>query len=233
MKSNKKKFTLIELLVVIAIIAILAAMLLPALNRTRDRAKSISCLNSLKQLFYPLNAYSDANNDFSPWIYETYRSDGTTWSGALYRDKYLTVDPAQKNNLLNCPSGKEPTRFLTQSYAMWRLESFYPWILKGNPFVQEEGYHLQPKLNNVALKPSQTTYLMDSISVNGDFAGGIVGSQVYAVTYAWNMSVGDTCRVAVRHSGSANMLFMDGHAENLNFNRLTEIGWAPASYIVH
>ncbi len=69
--KSQKIFTLIELLVVIAIIGILASMLLPALNKARSRAKTIACLNNLRQYWYVINNYCEAFDGHFPTPYKT------------------------------------------------------------------------------------------------------------------------------------------------------------------
>ena len=103
LKNNKtKSFTLIELLVVIAIIAILAAMLLPALNSTKGRGHAANCLSNQKQLALITLQYIETHNDWLLPCYLPAAQDGLGyWHQFLIKAGYLE-NPVSKNKFLNC-----------------------------------------------------------------------------------------------------------------------------------
>ena len=116
----KRNFKLIELLIVIAIITILAAMLLPALNKARERAQSISCLSNIKQIFMPATMYQADNDDYCL---------GRVAALPAARNGLNAGDTVSWSVYLNAAYGFSPKSFLCPTEplaAWWEHDPMYP-----------------------------------------------------------------------------------------------------------
>jgi len=107
--AARRAFTLVELLVVIGIIAVLIALLLPALNRAREQANAVKCLSNLRQLGQAFVMYSENNKGF---VIPSYTMTGTAggptiklegWAPILDRDKYIAGDREHNRSVFTCP----------------------------------------------------------------------------------------------------------------------------------
>jgi prepilin-type N-terminal cleavage/methylation domain-containing protein/prepilin-type processing-associated H-X9-DG protein len=128
----KKGFTLIELLVVIAIIAILAAMLMPALSKARERARQISCASRLKCLVFAVQMYT---MDYDGWIPLLNRCPGNYWDSDTFLEYAHSMaknysQRVAKKTILTCPSDRAPlygyVSYAPNTYACYRY-SASPW----------------------------------------------------------------------------------------------------------
>jgi prepilin-type N-terminal cleavage/methylation domain-containing protein/prepilin-type processing-associated H-X9-DG protein len=222
-QADRTAFTLVELLVVIAVIAILAAILLPALSRSKAQAARTTCLNNQRQIGFAYNLYTGENSDFYPAQLD--------WQAGGGQDGFYDVFVAATNRPLNtyarnsqvfrCPSDKgDELTGATNCYAQygnsylvqWYMDSFRTRKVAGDSSSPLGSYEATPiKASEVAQQP--TTKILQ-----GD--------------WIWHPNRGTIAPRSIWHnyrgSSRMNMLFGDGHIEFYRFPvQMVNWGFGP------
>jgi len=217
-QHRKCPFTLIELLIVIAIIALLFAMLMPALRSAKDRAKSICCLNNQRQLGLSLGSYAVDFNGLLPPLY----SGVGSWSFLLMTNGYLGA---------------------TKSWNAWQLKqkpfitvcpSYDPFIYgvplkSGNTYGMPcTSYESNTWTNLAILTPSSHNMYRyskpSSMPVTTDSVGLSSSLPVSQAYYIYRYSTAASAQlIHTRHFNTANILFGDMHAAGLGADGISKI----------
>jgi len=206
MTHSLKIFTLIELLVVVAIIAILAALLLPAMQGARDKAKEMVCAGSLKQLGECVVYYANDNGDYLP---NDDAVSNVRWTNAAVFP-YLET---KSGSLLACPQNAV--------YPSQELDGYY----KANDF-DRLNRRTSYGFNYAYLGFNGTCYRLASVNNNALVYSDNRVEDAYSLNrlrVTYNQPLDSWYIVGNRHKGRTNTLFIDVHVKSFLYNELNTV----------
>jgi prepilin-type N-terminal cleavage/methylation domain-containing protein len=238
--SNKRGFTLIELLVVIAIIAVLMAILMPALRRVKEQGKMITCLGNLRQWNLIASMHTE-ENDGKFWDSD----DGTPayWFIVHMEERYQS---RIKNKLWFCPSGTKPV--IENGTTIPTFNIFNAWGIftrSDHSGICRDGIAGSYGINGYCLIPKTSPYEGGVSPENGWKTAGGRGSNnvpwfVEALRFdlwplethapaanefeAWSGNNMARCAIN-RHQGFVNAAFMDWSARKVGIKELWTLKW--------
>lgn len=221
---SRKLFTLIELLVVVAVIAILAALLLPALNKAKEQAKTAFCANSLKQWAVAAESYADDYGDCLP-NGSTFGGSGlpqgawfsTAWAVALSpylgNAKVAQLNIAQPNieailgeypDVFYCPSrARAILAYATTTHGSGSNYYPNPWFFEIKQYV----WSVMPRSSKAPM-PSQSCLLGDALSGNSTYPSWDAGSMWGHMDLTTN---NEPSSPHAPHGRGGNELYADSH----------------------
>ena len=233
--NKSSRFTLIELLVVIAIIAILAAILMPALSQARERAKSSQCINNLKQCGVAIQSYTD--NEKEMLIYYNY----VQWTMLLNRDAFVDYSSTLSNtwktstllgnrNAMMCPSifpytwQKKGWRVIkttgAQSDVIGRHASTYGFVCKAGEMSPDKTMTSAERTewrNKFYVDLANTAgFSLRPQFIHNPSTFFLLGDSFHTETrsaWYWIGFGGYTNTAYAPHNDRMNILWADGHAD--------------------